>query len=124
MKLDNLLSIMDQLLGEDGCPWDREQTHTSLKKHMLEECNEAIQAIDSGDMQSLKEELGDVLLQVVFHAKLAQKAGAFTMDDVIEGVSQKLINRHTHIFGDDTAATAEDVLKIWQANKLKERRQS
>ena len=124
MELDNLLSIMDRLLAEDGCPWDREQTHASLKKHMLEECNETILAIDSGDMQHLKEELGDVLLQVVFHAKLAQKAGAFTMDDVIEGISRKLVSRHTHVFGDDTAATAEDVLKIWQANKQKERRQS
>ena len=121
MKLEKLLEIMDKLLGEGGCPWDREQTHKSLRKYMLEECGEAVEAIDSGDMQALKEELGDVLLQVVFHAKLAEKAGIFTIDDVIEGISNKLVSRHTHVFGDDTAATAEDVVKIWEANKMKER---
>ena len=122
MNLNKLLEIMDKLLGENGCPWDREQTHNSLRKYMLEECNEAIEAIDSGNMDALKEELGDVLLQVVFHAKLAERAGVFTIDDVIAGISHKLVSRHSHVFGDDTAATAEDVMKIWEANKLKEKK--
>ena len=120
--LNKLLGIMDKLLSEDGCPWDREQTHKSLRKYLLEECSEAIEAIDSDDMASLCEELGDVLLQVVFHAKLAEKAGVFTMDDVIESIVNKLVSRHTHIFGDDKAVTAEDVAKLWTANKKKERR--
>ena len=119
--IDDLLSLMDKLLSEDGCPWDREQTHKSLRKYMLEECNEAVEAIDNEDMKALCEELGDVLLQVVFHAKIAEKVGAFTMDDVIRGIVSKLVSRHTHIFGNDKAATAEDVAKLWAANKKKER---
>jgi len=124
MKLENFLDIMDTLLGENGCPWDKEQTHQSLRQHLLEECYETIEAINSGDMAALQDELGDVLLQVVFHAKLAEKAAAFTIDDVIAGISHKLTSRHTHIFGDDTATSAEDVLKVWEANKQKERNQS
>ena len=117
--INDLLSLMDKLLSEDGCPWDREQTHKTLRKHMLEECDEAVEAIDNDDMTSLCEELGDVLLQIVFHAKLAEKAGVFTMDDVIEGIVNKLVGRHTHIFGNDKATTAEDVVKLWAANKKK-----
>lgn len=121
--MTELLSIMDTLLGESGCPWDKEQTHESLRENMLEECNEAIDAIDRQDMDGLKEELGDVLLQVVFHAKIAQKAGYFDMDDVIATLSDKLIRRHTHIFGADagTVKTADDALKLWKINKEKER---
>jgi len=121
MPLDKLLSTMDTLLGQNGCPWDKEQTHESLCKYMLEECNEAIDAVNQLDMTALKEELGDVLLQVVFHAKIAEKAGHFTMDDVINTLTDKLISRHSHIFGSDTAQTAEDVMRIWNANKEKER---
>ena len=124
MIFDKFLNLMDQLLGEGGCPWDREQTHESLRQYLLEECYEAIDAIDNNDMASLREELGDVLLQVVFHAKLAEKAGAFTIDDVIEEVSNKLVSRHTHIFGTDIAVSAEDVVQVWEANKQKERQQS
>ena len=120
MALKNFLQIMDVLLGENGCPWDKEQTHESLRKHMIEECYEAVDAVDSGDMNALCEELGDVLLQVAFHAKLAEKAGAFTMDDIIERVSQKIVSRHTHIFGDDKAASGDEAIKIWEANKAKE----
>ena len=119
-SLDGLLEIMDKLLSEDGCPWDKEQTHESLRNNLLEECNETIEAIDNKDMASLKEELGDVLLQVVFHAKLAEKAQAFTIDDVIAAISNKLITRHTHVFGNEKAATADEALQIWKANKLKE----
>lgn len=123
MTLDGLLAIMDTLLGENGCPWDKEQTHKSLCKNMLEECNEAIDAINQQDMDALKEELGDVLLQVIFHAKIAQKAGYFDMNDVIATLADKLIRRHSHIFGDDKGAvkTADDALKLWKTNKDKER---
>ena len=117
----HLLQIMDKLLAPDGCPWDKEQTHESLRPYLLEECNEAIEAIDNKDMPALCEELGDVLLQVVFHAKLAQKAGAFTMDDVVQGIADKLVSRHSHIFGEDTAKTAEEVKLLWEINKQKER---
>lgn len=120
MQFEKFLQLMDILLGENGCPWDKEQTHESLRTHMLEECYEAIDAIDSGDKAALCEELGDVLLQVVFHAKLAEKAGSFTIDDIIETVSKKLISRHTHIFGDDKATSGDEVIKIWEANKEKE----
>ena len=124
MELEKLLGIMDTLLGENGCAWDREQTHESLRPYMLEECYEAIEAIDSGNMDDLRDELGDVLLQVVFHAKLAQKAGVFTIDDVISSISRKLVSRHTHVFGDDSAESGSDVMKIWEANKEKERQGS
>jgi len=121
MQLNKLLSTMDTLLGENGCPWDKEQTHESLQKYMLEECNEAIDAINRQDMDELKEELGDVLLQVVFHAKIAEKAGHFTIEDVIAGIVNKLTSRHSHIFGNDIATTPDEVLALWQKNKEKER---
>ncbi|MCL2224523.1 MAG: MazG family protein [Defluviitaleaceae bacterium] len=121
MEFEKFLGVMDVLLGENGCPWDREQTHESLRQYMLEECYEAIDAIDCGDMNALRDELGDVLLQVVFHAKLAEKAGAFGIDDVIKSVSDKLVSRHTHIFGEEKANDVEDVKRIWEANKEKER---
>jgi len=119
-SLKKLLEIMDRLLGEGGCPWDREQTHESLKPNLEEECREALEAIDSGDPKALCEELGDVLLQVVFHAKLAEKAGTFCLDDVIRAISDKLVRRHTHIFSDDKATTPEEALRLWNENKKKE----
>ena len=124
MNFENFLKLMDKLLGENGCPWDREQTHESLRQYLLEECYETIEAINTKDMTSLREELGDVLLQVVFHAKLAENAGAFTIDDVISEVSHKLVSRHTHVFGADKAVSAEDVVLVWEANKQKERKHS
>jgi len=117
MKMDELNGILDTLLGENGCPWDRAQTHESLIPNLLEESNEAIEAIGKEDMAALCEELGDVLLQVVFHAKLAERAGIFNMDDVIRGLRGKLIRRHTHVFGDEKASTPEEALRIWEANK-------
>ena len=121
MGLEKILDIMDTLLGENGCPWDKDQTHESLRPCLIEECNEVIEAIDSQDMDSLKEELGDVLLQVVFHAKLAERAGAFNINDVIDGLTDKLVRRHTHIFGADRAVSAEDAIRIWSENKTKEK---
>ena len=116
-SFDGLLALMDTLLGEKGCPWDKEQTHESIRPNMLEEAYEAVQVIDSKDMDSLCEELGDVLLQVLFHAKIAEKNGMFTIYDVMKKLSDKLISRHTHVFGDDTALTAEDALQLWKKNK-------
>ena len=119
MTLDGLLQIMDKLLGPDGCPWDREQTHNSLTQNMLEEAQEAVEAIVSGNTDSIKEELGDVLLQVIFHAKIAEKNGTFTMNDIMQILADKLINRHSHVFGTDIATTAEEALELWKANKIK-----
>ena len=116
-SFENLLGVMDTLLGENGCPWDREQTHESLRPNMLEEAAEAVEAIDSRDMDALSEELGDVLLQVLFHAKIAEKNGSFTIEDVMKKLSSKLVGRHTHVFGSDTARTAEEALLIWEQNK-------
>jgi len=120
MLFNDFLDLMDTLLGEDGCPWDKEQTHESLRPYLLEECYETIEAINNADMASLCEELGDMLLQVVFHAKLAERAGAFTIKDVIAQVSDKLVSRHTHVFGTDKAVSTQDVIKVWEANKQKE----
>lgn len=116
-----LIDVMDVLLGENGCPWDKEQTHVSLRKNLLEEAHEVVEAIDNNDMEHLKEELGDVLLQVVFHAKLAEKAGAFDLNDVVDGITEKMIRRHPHIFADVQAENAEAVLTNWEAIKKKEK---
>jgi uncharacterized protein YabN with tetrapyrrole methylase and pyrophosphatase domain len=115
--MDKLNEILETLLGENGCPWDRAQTHESLAPCLLEEAQEAADAIANGDMANLCEELGDVLLQVVFHAKLAQRAQIFTLDDVINGLCEKLISRHTHVFGGEKAVSAEEAMAIWEKNK-------
>ncbi len=120
-KMQELLDIMAFLRSDAGCPWDRAQTHASLRKNLLEEAYEAIDAIDSGDPRRLCDELGDVLMQVVFHAQLAMEAGTFTFADVIGAICRKLISRHTHIFGDDQALTPDAVVDTWEKNKLKEK---
>ncbi len=119
--LDPLVEVMARLRGPDGCPWDREQTHQSLRKYMLEEAYEAVEAIDSGDPDQLCEELGDVLLQVAFHAQVARESGAFDMHDVIEAITAKLVRRHPHVFGDVNAETAADVVRNWEAIKQVEK---
>lgn len=121
--IDDLLEIMQILRSDEGCPWDREQTHRSIRRDFIEETYEAVEAIDLDDMTLLQEELGDVLLQVVFHTQIEQEQGSFTFDDVCDGICQKLILRHPHIFGDVTAETAEEVLKNWDAIKQKEKGQ-
>ncbi len=123
MKYDvtPLTDVMTTLLGENGCPWDKEQTHESLRKNLLEESHEVIEAIDSKDMEHLKEELGDLLLQIVFHAKLAEQAGAFNLNDVVETISAKMIRRHPHIFADVKADDAEAVLTNWEEIKKQEK---
>ena len=121
--VDDLRRIMEALRAPDGCPWDRVQTHQSIRANMLEEAYEAADAIDRGDMDNLKEELGDVLLQVVFHARMAQEEGRFTFDDVVDGVCRKLIFRHPHVFGEQTAGDAEGALSAWDAQKRREKGQ-
>jgi len=121
-SIADLLAIMRLLRGENGCPWDKEQTHESLAPLLLEESQEVIEAIKNADMENLKEELGDVLLHVFFHAKLAQKAGAFDFTDVVAGLCEKLKRRHTHIFGGDKAETIEEVMRIWEKNKQNEKK--
>jgi len=118
---DELVDIIKVLRGEGGCPWDRVQTHDSLKKSLLEETYETIEVIDKKDNEKMCEELGDVLLQVVFHGQIAKDEGAFDINDIITGVCQKMIYRHTHVFGEDTAETPEDVLVNWEKQKRKEK---
>lgn len=118
--IDELVQVMDKLLSPEGCPWDREQTHESLTRYLIEESYEVIEAIDERDMNKLREELGDLLLQVVFHAALAEREKSFTLDDVINTVSQKMINRHPHVFGEMDLNTSEEVLQVWEGFKKRE----
>lgn len=117
----DLLDIMTRLRAPDGCPWDREQDHKSLKRYLIEESYEVLEAIDEENPDKLKDELGDLLLQVVFHAQIAKEAGTFDMDDVIDGVCKKMISRHRHVFGDEEAQNSDDVMKIWEEVKKSEK---
>jgi tetrapyrrole methylase family protein/MazG family protein len=119
-RLLDLMRVMHRLRAPGGCPWDREQTHQSLARHLLEETHEALEAIDSGDPDRLRDELGDVLLQVVFHAELASEEGTFDLDDVASGVVAKLIRRHPHVFGDVQVGSAAQVLVNWERIKQDE----
>jgi tetrapyrrole methylase family protein/MazG family protein len=110
-----------RLLGPGGCPWDREQTHQSIRKDLLEETYEALEALDAGDMHALAEELGDVLLHVLMHSEMARQAGEFDIGDVYEHIATKLIRRHPHVFGDLAVAGSAEVLTNWDAIKRKER---
>lgn len=121
--LDDLVQVIRILRGENGCPWDRVQTHASIRQDMLEEAYEAADAIDKGDMENLCEELGDVLMQVVFHAEIEAEKGGFTIEDVIRGICEKMVYRHPHVFGNGKvqADTAEQVLVNWEELKKKEK---
>lgn len=119
--VDELLAIMAFLRSDEGCPWDRVQTHESIKGNLIEEAYEAVDAIRQKDNAKLCEELGDVMMQVVFHAQMAKEAGNFTFDDVVSGICRKLISRHSHLFGDDVATTPHDVLDTWEKNKREEK---
>ena len=116
-KFEELQNIMARLRAPDGCPWDREQTHFSLKAACIEEAAEVICGInileDTGDADNLIEELGDLLLQVVMHAQIAEEEGLFTMDDVIQGISEKMIRRHPHVFGEETVSDSGEALDKW-----------
>ncbi len=120
-SFDDFKKIMEILIGENGCPWDKIQTHESLKRYLIEECYEVIDAIDNNDEENLREELGDVLLQVFFHSIIAEKNREFSLNDVINGICGKMICRHPHIFSNECAETADDVLLNWEEIKKKEK---
>ena len=117
---EKLLSLMDTLRSGKGCPWDREQTRQSLKPYLIEEAYEVLEAIDRRDTDHIKEELGDLLFQVIFHARISQELGEFDIEDVIEVVFQKMVRRHPHVFGQEEANTSREVLAQWEAIKRKE----
>ncbi|MGL5353495.1 MAG: nucleoside triphosphate pyrophosphohydrolase [Clostridium sp.] len=119
---NDLISIIDRLRGEDGCPWDREQTHESLKNQLIEECYEVIDAINNDDIDGIIEELGDVLLHVVFHASIGSDDGYFNMTDIIESICTKMIYRHPHVFKDEKDITTDEVLSNWDELKTKEKK--
>lgn len=121
---EDLLQIMKLLRSPGGCPWDREQTHDSIRRNFLEETYEVVDAIDRRDQAALCEELGDVLMQVVFHAELEEEAGGFHMADVVNGVCQKLVYRHPHVFGTVQVENSDEVLTNWEALKRREKGQA
>ena len=120
--LPRLVGVMRRLLAPDGCPWDREQTLETLRKYVLEEACEVIDAIEGGDRKALQEELGDLLLQIVFQAELGRGEGAFAIDDVVSGIVDKLVHRHPHVFGDLEAKDADEVLRNWEKIKAVEKK--
>ncbi len=120
--LTRLVGVMRRLLGPKGCPWDREQTFETVRKYVLEEACEVIDAIDGGDRKALREELGDLLLQVVFLSEMARTEEAFAIDDVVAGIVDKLVTRHPHVFGDLDAETADEVLRNWERIKAQEKK--
>jgi tetrapyrrole methylase family protein / MazG family protein len=119
--MDRLLDLMARLRAPDGCPWDREQTPATLKSQMLEECYEVLEAIDSGSPPHLVEELGDLLLHIVFQAQIAREAGRFTFADVADGIAAKLIRRHPHVFGDEKMTDAAGIVALWHQLKKAEK---
>ena len=121
---EDFLEIMRLLRAPGGCPWDAEQTHGSIRRNFLEETYEALDAIDRDDPAGMCEELGDVLMQAAFHAQIEAERGRFTMDDVVDGVAQKLVYRHPHVFGTVEVADSQEVLVNWEALKRKEKAQS
>ncbi len=123
-SIEDLVEIMALLRSENGCPWDREQTHESIRNNFIEETYEAVEAIDNGDTELLKEELGDVLLQVVFHAQLEKEKGRFDFDSVCDGICKKLILRHPHIFGDENLSDPGEVFDRWDEIKKKSKGQT
>src|SRR5213083_2829775 len=122
-RFQRAVSIMARLRGPGGCPWDREQNFDSIKPYTLEETYEVLEAIDNRDWDELTGELGDLLLQVLFYSQMAQEENRFSIDDVLDRLSNKLVNRHPHVFGDVTAETSAEVLRNWEALKAKEKEQ-
>ena len=124
-SFDEFVKVIARLRAEDGCPWDREQTHATLKAACIEEATEVVCGInvleETGNPENLKEELGDLLLQIVMHAQIAEEEGLFTIDDVIRNVTEKMIRRHPHVFGTAKADTSAEVLKAWDEIKKKEK---
>lgn len=120
--ITTLRDIMSVLRSDNGCPWDREQTHSSIRRDFIEETYEAVEAIDKNDMSLLREELGDVLLQVVFHSCIEEEAGSFSFDDVVHDICEKLIYRHPHVFGTVNVENSDEVLKNWELLKKEEKK--
>jgi tetrapyrrole methylase family protein/MazG family protein len=120
-SIERLLDVVKMLRAPDGCPWDREQTIESLRGNLIEETYEVVDAMDSGDRAALCEELGDLLLQVVFQSQIADEEGSFTFDDVSKGIADKLVRRHPHVFGDVQADTSDEVLRNWEKIKKTEK---
>lgn len=120
-NLEELIAVIAKLRAPDGCPWDREQTHASLRPNMIEEAYEAVDAIDDNDMKHLREELGDVLLQVLLHSQIASEEGAFTIEDVAKELKDKLIHRHPHVFGNANLSTPDEVKDAWDRLKAEEK---
>jgi ATP diphosphatase len=123
-KFERAVAIMARLRAPGGCPWDREQTFDTIKRYTLEETYEVLEAIDNRDWKELSGELGDLLLQVLFYSEMAQEQGSFTIDDVLDALSNKLIHRHPHVFGDTKADDSAQVLRNWEALKAQEKRKS
>jgi tetrapyrrole methylase family protein/MazG family protein len=121
LKFKNLLEMVAKLRAPDGCPWDREQTIESMKKHMLEEAQELAEAIEKGDVTDIEEELGDVFLNVLMMAQIAEEEGKFDAGTMMEKIAEKLITRHTWVFGTDEASTPEEAVQLWLKNKAKEK---
>ena len=119
---EKLVKLQSRLRAPDGCPWDREQTHMTLRTYLIEEAYEVVEALESGDDAKFAEELGDLLLQVVFHADIARDEGRFDIADVIEGIHEKMVRRHPHVFGEKRAKDAKAVLKSWEKIKAEERK--
>ena len=119
--IQKLVELVEQLRGEGGCPWDKEQTRETLKPMLIEEAYEVLDALDGPDPRDLKEELGDLLFQVVFHAQIAQERGEFHLADIIDRLHEKMVRRHPHVFGDALLKTAEDVLRNWEDIKAAEK---
>jgi XTP/dITP diphosphohydrolase/tetrapyrrole methylase family protein/MazG family protein len=119
--IDELRQTMARLRAPDGCPWDREQTHQTLTRCLIDECSELLDTIDRNDLPHMREELGDVLIQVVFHAQLAAERGDFNFDDVARDINEKLVRRHPHVFGDGHADTSAQVIEVWEKVKAGEK---
>ena len=119
--LEELRAIVAELRGPEGCPWDRDQDYDSLKVTLRDETQEVLDAVDHRDRENLQEDLGDLLLQVIFYAQLAAEDGYFTLDDVMTGLGRKLVRRHPHVFGDAKANTPEEALALWREVKRRER---
>jgi tetrapyrrole methylase family protein/MazG family protein len=123
MDLSELVKIMAALRGEKGCPWDREQTRESLKPFIVEEAYEVLEAIDERKPEAIKEELGDLLFQIVFQSRIAEEQGEFGISEVIDAIAKKMVNRHPHVFGDMTCETSEEVIMNWEEHKKREGKQ-
>ncbi len=122
-SVDKLIEIIKALRAPDGCPWDREQTHKTIRGHLVEECAEILEAIDLDSPEKMREELGDLLMHIALHAEIAAEENHFTFDDIVNELNEKIVRRHPHVFADKKAFTSDDVLKIWQQVKTQEKKE-